>query len=267
MMESIMNGKYSDICIIFNGEKIHSHMGLLKDVSKYFAVVSKGNFKEKNTIEITMKQINGETMDSELFKIWIKNLYMETFDLTYFKDKSLVDIIEFYRMMDYFQYNAIEKYDLNKLIEEKINNTKPIGNMHDDMLENYKTMWHKKHNPLFYKNPVGKLCDIVTHNIHIESRRYYGDYYNHKYNVDNYSYKELDEPTKIGLGEICYEYDEKITYEYTTCLLKIFKEDEEMKKKILGISNIKEEDIEKYEKKYHKYINYCMATRYYYKSK
>ena len=240
-----------------------------KDVSKYFAVISEGKFKESNIIEITMKQINGEITNSEFFKIWIKNLYMETFDSAYFKDKSLVDIMEFYRMMDYFKYNAIEKYDLNKLIEEKINNTKPIGNMHDDMLENYKTMWHKKHNPLFYKDPIGKICDVQTFDIHVEKRQYYGDYYNHKYNVvvDNWSYVGLDEPTKIGLGEICYEYDKKITYEYTICLMKMFKENKEMKKKIIGISNIKEEDIVKYEQKYHKYINYCMATRYYYKSK
>ena len=59
-----------------------------------------------------MKRINGEIIDPELFKIWVKNLYIGTFDLTYFKDKSLADIIEFYRMMDYFQYNAIEKYFL-----------------------------------------------------------------------------------------------------------------------------------------------------------
>lgn len=231
MMELIMNGKYSDICVIFNGEKIYSHIELLKNVSEYFAIIRKEQFKEKNIIEITMKQFNGESTNPELFKIWIKKIYMGTFDSQYFKNKSLVDIIEFLKMMDYFQYNAVKQLNLKELIETKIKNSTQINDLYSDIFE----ICNNEYNITFSGGKTKKTAP------------------------DQFLSDKIIGP--------CYECDDKLTFEYTKYLMVMFKTNNKLKMNIIGISNIKEEDIEKYDKEYHQYINYCMATRYYHKFK
>jgi len=243
MLNLTKNGIYSDITVIFNKTEYKLHILLLEKISDYFNCIYNNNFKDKKYIKINFNQIDGNLLDNKYFGIWIDSIYQDNFNISdTIYQSSIIEIIEFYRLLDYLKYNSIEKYNLKDILMKKLNEIKPIKNDMDEFMDEYKNMTVLKQ--------VGLKCN-----------RNCGYYVGIKCCNGCHGYNGiLPKPSTIGLGTNFYKIDENLTYPYVEYLFKLIN-DENYKEKIIGISNIKLEDIYKFDTIYHKLIFKMLAYK------
>ncbi len=249
MLELCKSGAYSDLTLIFNGKEYKLHSVLLGKVSKYFKCINKNIFREKDKIELNFKQIDNELLDTKYLDCFIENIYDGKFDTTIFESSSIIDIIEYYRLLDYLQFEGTADYKLDNLITNKLDKCIPKYNDMDEMFKIY----CEKYN-------INKICNV-----------YYQSSFSPQYCQDPIIMKiccsrghsiitNLQEPSYFGLGVNFYETDNKITYNYVEYLFQMIS-DEKYRNIILGISNLDLNDIDKFDAKYHKYILQVITSK------
>lgn len=129
IMKKILDGKFNGRIINFNEKSFNVDVDILKNASKFSSSLDKEDNCEDRWRYCCKKLTNDKMIDSDFFRIWIRNMYLNEFDLSMFKNKSLVDIVDFRRMLVGIGYNDIAKYNFNQVIEDQLNNLKPINGL------------------------------------------------------------------------------------------------------------------------------------------
>lgn len=224
-MKLVKNGLYSDVLVIFNNKKYKLHMELLKLVSKYFDTLDKNLFVDKSEITIIFHTLNNELLDTKYFDFFVDGIYEDNFNVTLlFNNSEIFDVIEYYRLLDYLSYNGTNNYKLSEEIKKKLDMYKPLKNTYDEILNEY-----------------------------INKKPYYKHSYFTQYTYDENQFSGLKKPSEIGLGRNIYKTITNLTSDYVLYIFK-FLDNEMYRKKLLAISNIKLNDIYKFDEKYHKNI-------------
>jgi hypothetical protein len=227
------NSTNGNIIINFNDKQFTTNIFLLNTLSKFFQVIQNGHFLEKNIINITFLDLNDSPTKSIYFEQFLKCCYTDNFNLNIFD--SIVDIIEYYRLLDYLQFVNIDKYHFVDHIHNILKSIKSCANTHDLIFNEFYQTFNKQSN---------------TYYIAVAERNNYGDM------VRN-SFDRL--PSHYKLGYDLYKTNTSITHKYTLFLLLLC--DKSFHYKIIGISNIDINNIYDFDTQYHKYIFYMLATR------
>ena len=90
----------------------------LKNENNYYS------FTHLNLPTISLKNLCGEPMQKNVFQLWLRNMYFNTFGLNKLKKKSLADIIDFHQLLIHIGCNKIAEYNFPKLFEDKLNEFK-----------------------------------------------------------------------------------------------------------------------------------------------
>lgn len=156
-----LNSINGDIIVKFNGKQFNSNIYLLNTMSEFFKVIHKGHFKEKDIINISFDDLLGSPQNPLLFEQFLKCCYTDNFNLTIFK--SFVDVVEYYRLLDYLQFVNMDKYDFVDYIHRMLNDVKPIGNIYDNIISEYCQTFREKNNCKYYISVVecDKYGDMV----------------------------------------------------------------------------------------------------------
>ena len=239
-------GCYSDITVKFNNKEYKLHLLLLKAKSKYFNNINNKQFVEYSNVEILFEQLNGKLLDTKYFDSIIHCIYGDTFNVNNFFDFSTIpDIVEYYRLLDYLQFDDINKFKLSNAVVNKLNKYIPVKNNVDDIIKQYIDL-------TFLRN-IGKTCCTVQNN---SCDRMIGVTcwngcglsigYNNPRNLiyNQVQQIHLDKPYDVGLIKIdFYEIDNNLTRSYVEYLFKLVDSDLN-RYKIIGISNLQIKDLD-----------------------
>jgi hypothetical protein len=234
-----LNSANGNIIINFNDKQFTTNIFLLNTLSKFFQVIQNGHFLEKNIINVTFLDLNDSPTKSIFFEQFLKCCYTDNFNLNIFD--SLVDVIEYYRLLDYLQFVNIDKYHFVDYIHNFLNSINSCANTHDKLFSEYLDEAYK----------INQNCNDYSDRVTL---KFVGGGW-----TGNLIQGDIRKPSCYRLGYDLYQTNTSITHKYTLFLL--FLCDKSFHYKIIGISNIDINNIYDFDTQYHTYIFYMLATR------
>ena len=237
-MDNYLNTINGNIIVEFNGKQFNTNIYLMNIVSKFFQVIHKGQFKEKDLVSISFNSLLNTPLDPSFFEQFIKCCYTDNFSLTMFK--TLVDVVEYYRLLDYLQFVSIDKYEFHEYVCGVLDNIEAVDNTYDRVMKECREALGKK-----YDNAGGDHYSMKI----IKYKKHGG--------FDGWN--DLPKPSHHNIGLDLFPLDATITHEYTQFLLKFC--NRSYHTKIVGISNIDISRIKEFDESFHKYIFNILAFR------
>jgi hypothetical protein len=229
------NAVYSDVTVIFNCKEFYLQLEYIIKYSEYFECISKKNYKEQNIINITWMSINKAKINPLYFDNIMKLLYnhkenMDIEDVSlYINNNELTELLEYYKLMDYFKINNEILNIVKKMIFNLFINIGYTEFKTHSYVNNQRAMLRKLSYP--YDSSCTSYSAYLSGSIDIKSEI-----------CENSIGSEL---VKI------YEVDDNFTIRYANYMLRIFGDrDIRFKRKIFGICNYDFNDINIIEKEY-----------------